>query len=159
MQKNGRFGMWVYGANTVTGCTAWLNGSSGFRVDSGSTISGCVSSANVGHGIELSGDCNAVNNNCSQNGFAAANAAGIYVNGVENRIEGNAVTFNDRGIEVANSGNLVIRNSARGNTINYVIVALNKVGVIVSAPNSAAISGSTGGAGVGTTDPWANISF
>jgi hypothetical protein len=33
------------------------------------------------------------------------------------------------------------------------------VGVIVSAPNSLAISGLTGGAGVGTSEPWANISF
>jgi hypothetical protein len=38
-------------------------------------------------------------------------------------------------------------------------VANNKVGVIVSAPLSGAISGSTGGAGVGTSDPWANLSY
>ena len=51
------------------------------------------------------------------------------------------------------------RNSASGNTTNYDIVAFNQVGVIVVPPNSVAISGSTGGAGVGSTDPWANFSF
>ncbi len=57
------------------------------------------------------------------------------------------------------TGNLVIRNSASGNTTNYDIVANNKVGVIVVPPDSFAISGNTGGAGVGSTDPWANFSF
>jgi hypothetical protein len=52
-----------------------------------------------------------------------------------------------------------VRNTASDNTTNYVIVASNKVGFIVSAPNSGAISGSTGGSGVGSTDPWANFSF
>ena len=35
----------------------------------------------------------------------------------------------------------------------------NNVGVIVIPPASIAISGSTGGAGVGSTDPWANFSY
>jgi len=52
-----------------------------------------------------------------------------------------------------------IRNSASNNGTNYVIDADNKVGPIVNAPNSGAISGNTGGAGVGSADPWANISF
>ena len=52
-----------------------------------------------------------------------------------------------------------MRNSASGNGTNYVIVAGNKVGPIVAAPSSGAISGDTGGAGVGTTDPWANFSY
>jgi hypothetical protein len=46
-----------------------------------------------------------------------------------------------------------------GNTTNSEIASLNKVGVIVSPSNSGAISRSTGGAGVGTTDPSANISY
>ena len=57
------------------------------------------------------------------------------------------------------AGNLIVRNSASGNTLNYVIVASNAVGQIFSAPASGAISGSTGGAGVGTTDPWVNFSY
>ena len=41
---------------------------------------------------------------------------------------------------------------------DYVIVAGNKVGPIISPPNSVAIPGGPA-AGVGTTDPWANFSF
>jgi len=63
------------------------------------------------------------------------------------------VSDSDRGIEVESAGNLIIRNRAAGNSMNFVISANNKVGVIVAAPNSRAISGSTGGADVGSTDP------
>ena len=52
-----------------------------------------------------------------------------------------------------------VNTAATNTTNNYDIVANNKVGTIVSAPNSVAITGSTGGAGVGSTDPWANFSF
>ena len=69
------------------------------------------------------------------------------------------MTLNDRGIDVDFGGNLIVRNSASGNTTDYEISTHNKVGVIVSGPNSGAISGSTGGAGVGPTAPWANFSF
>ena len=67
---------------------------------------------------------------------------------------------NGRGFFVEGIGNLVIHNAARessGN--NYEIVAGNKVGVTVIVPDSAALAGNTGGAGVGTTDPWANVSY
>ena len=45
------------------------------------------------------------------------------------------------------------------NTTQYEIAANDKIGAIVFAPNSAAISGASGGAGVGSTDPWANFSW
>ena len=79
--------------------------------------------------------------------------------GCRHRIEGNSVTDSPIGLEVDFAGNLIIGNSASGNTSNYEIVVGNKVGVIVDAPDSVAISGSTGGAGVGTTNSWANFSF
>lgn len=66
---------------------------------------------------------------------------------------------NEHGISVDAIGNFIVRNSASGNYENYVIVASNKVGTIVLVPNSGAISGSAGGAGVGSTDPWSNFSF
>jgi hypothetical protein len=58
---------------------------------------------------------------------------------------------------VAGEGNLVIRNSASGNGTDYVIVANNAVGEILSPPISGAINGSTGG--WGSTNPWAKVSF
>ena len=89
----------------------------------------------------------------------AAIGAGIKVTGPDCRVESNTFMRNDVGIDVQFTGNFIVRNTAAGNTTNYQIVVSNKVGVIVNAPNSLAISGSTGGTGVGSTDPWANFSF
>ena len=97
-------------------------------------------------------------NICDNNGNAG-DGAGIHVTGADTRIDSNNVTDNDRGIDVDFAGNLIIRNCASGNTTDYEIAADNKVGVIVAAPDSVAISGTTGGAGVGSSNPWSNISF
>ncbi len=63
------------------------------------------------------------------------------------------------GLRVDQGFNLILRNSASGGAPNYEISANNRVGPIVLAPLSPAISGTTGGSGVGSTDPWANFSF
>jgi hypothetical protein len=60
---------------------------------------------------------------------------------------------------VSAAGNFIIGNTCTGNTSNYEIVANNVVGPIIASPLSVAISGSTGGAGTGTTNPWANFSY
>ncbi len=65
---------------------------------------------------------------------------------------------NDRGIDVDGPSNIIIRNTASENATNYEIAANNKVGVIVIPPNSPAISGNTGGSGVGS-NPWSNFSY
>jgi len=111
------------------------------------------------NGIAASSDSKITGNTCNKNGHLTGDGAGIRVAGWDNRIDSNNVTDNDRGIEVESSGNLIIRNSASGNAINYTIVLNNRVGEIVSAPDSGNISGDTGGVGVGSTDPWANFSF
>ena len=60
------------------------------------------------------------------------NAAGIRVTGSGNRIEANHVTNCDQGIDVDNEGNLIVKNSATGNTNNYAIVPNNTVGPIIT---------------------------
>ncbi|HEX8877573.1 MAG TPA: hypothetical protein VF777_12555 [Phycisphaerales bacterium] len=58
------------------------------------------------------------------------------------------------------AGPIIIRNSARGNTIvNWSIVANNVVGPIVNriAPGSPSISGDSAISSLGTTDPNANF--
>ena len=87
------------------------------------------------------------------------NTAGIRLISDANRVEGNNVTDNAIGIEVTSNLNFIVGNTARDNTSNYEIAANNRGGVIVFAPVSPAISGATGGVGVGTTDPWANFSY
>jgi parallel beta-helix repeat protein len=155
--------------STVTSCTARANTSTaasltpntgmGFNIATTSTIQNCNATNNTGDGINVPSNCVVRENNCQGNGFGSGDGAGIHCTNPGNRIEGNSVTSNTRGIDVDNTGSLIIKNSASGNTVNYDIFPSNAVGVIVATPASGAILGSTGGAGVGSTDPWANFSF
>lgn len=159
--RNGDDGIEATGASQVSqviDCTVKWNSGDGIIIQSG-LVRGCSVALNIGDGIKANTDCRIANNHCDSNGYASGDGAGIHVTGRGCQIENNVVTDNDRGIDVDDSGNLIIRNSAQFNSFNYTIVANNKVGPIVSAPNSTSISGSTGGAGVGSTNPWANFSF
>jgi len=50
---------------------------------------------------------------------------GGFDNGRANRVDGNTVTRNDRGIDVDSGGNLVVRNDASLNPTNYDIAGVN----------------------------------
>jgi parallel beta-helix repeat protein len=139
---------------SVLNCTSANNASTaaltpttgmGFGLGAGSMIRGCVAWANKGNGIRISASSIARDNQCDSNGNGPGIGAGIQASSTDNRIEGNNVTNNDRGIHIIAPGNLIIANSASGNTIdNYDTVAGNMLGTIVStsaalnaAPNSA----------------------
>jgi parallel beta-helix repeat protein len=150
---------------TVTGCSAYLTlGTStpttgmGFVIGTACTIQNCTAYGSKGDGINVPGGCLVRDNVCHANGISG-DGAGIHAMSSDNRIDANNVTGNNRGIDVSGAGNIIIRNTASGNTTNYEIVANNKVGPIVAAPDSIVISGDTGGAGVGSNNPWANFSF
>ena len=140
-------------ASTVSHCTATNNPGAGFFV-AFSTISDCVASSNGSDGIRVNTECTALRNMCINNG-AGTNDAGILVAGVKNRIEGNHVICNGRGIAVVGVINLIIKNSATSSTgtgtpsANYHIIANNHYGAIVSFP----------GAGFTNSNPWANFQF
>ena len=163
------------GIATGTGCTItastaysnWTNSGTpsantgvGFAVGSGNTVQGCTAANNRGDGIQLLNFSLARENSCLGNG-SSGDGAGIHVTSFANRIEGNNVTINDRGIDVDSAGNVIVSNSAKQNTINYDIAANNVFGAIVdrTAPASAAVSGNSAPSSSGTTDPWANISY
>ena len=130
----------------VTRSTSRLNNLDGIRgTTSRITIRDNVSVQNGNDGIQVSSESFVTGNTCGSNGFNAADGAAIHVTSVDNRIEGNHVTSSDRGIDVDAAGNLIIRNSASGNTTNYDIVGGNDVGPIGTAAASAS--------------PWANIAF
>ncbi len=131
----------------------------GIRASDGATVRGCTVSNNAGDGIRV-GRYSVIENNTSDDNGNNGDGAGIHASGGDNRIHGNTTTRNDRGIEVDGTGNWITNNSSGGNPgNNYQIAASNRVGVIVVPPTSGAISGNTGGAGAGTTDPWANFTF
>ena len=156
-------GITVLDSSTITACTSIDNGNVGIRAHGTCTISGCTANGNGASGIDVIQNSRVVDNICVGNATSGnIGSAGISAKGLngKNRIENNHVVDNvTAGIYVNQPRNLIMRNSASGNGTNYVIVSGNRVGPIVVPPTSPDISGSIGGAGVGTTDPWANFSF
>jgi parallel beta-helix repeat protein len=158
---------------TVSQCTASGNlnsngtpvGSTGGGIvaGNGSTVHNCTATGNKGDGIRVFNDARVVGNSCDSNGFPAGtgDGAGIHASSSDNRIEGNNVTDNTRGIDVDSTGNLIIKNSAAGNSSNYEIAANNIYGSIVDRVGvlTIAVSGNSAGSSAGTTDPWANFSY
>ncbi|HEY6168938.1 MAG TPA: right-handed parallel beta-helix repeat-containing protein [Verrucomicrobiae bacterium] len=153
-------GIFASDGNTISGCTASQNGGRGIFADAESTISGCSAYNNDGDGIQVRVSCIVLDNICNGNGFNG-DGAGIHVIERRNRIDGNTVISNDRGIDVDLGSNLIIRNSAGGNTINYDIVGDNRYGPIVdiAAVGTAAVSGNSAPSTLTTTDPWANFRY
>jgi parallel beta-helix repeat protein len=162
--QNSGAGVTVSGDRSIVeNCSAGGNGGMGIVSagnGTGTVIRNCSATDNVGDGINIFRQCLVIGNISAGNGNGAPSAAGIHATSFSNRIESNMVLSNDRGIHINGDGtnNLVIRNTATNNTTQFDIIANNKVGIIVSPPNSGVINGSTGGAGMGSTDPFVNIS-
>jgi parallel beta-helix repeat protein len=130
---------------SVAGCTTTFNGQQGIRGLVGLRIEGCVVVENSGDGIQIGGESYVIGNTCDRN-----NQAGIRINGVGTRVEGNNVTDNTFfGITIpVETGSLVIKNSARGNGNDYNIAAGNTVGPILGVADP-----------ITSTNPWANFSY
>jgi parallel beta-helix repeat protein len=86
-------------------------------------------------------------------------AAGIYIGGRDNRIEGNNCVENSRGIQIASAGNLIIKNSCSGNATNWNIAAGNSYLIVQTATTTSNFTGNAGGGGVGSTNPHANFTY
>lgn len=144
----------------VSNCTSSHNSLDGITVLNGSTVTDCTVFSNTGNGIECLGASLIRGNTCSANGNGAGDGAGIVAFSGDNRIEGNVCTIADRGIDVRVAGNIIIRNTCSGNTIDWVIVAGNAVGPILDRrnPGNGAISGFSSPTSLNTTDPHANFS-
>lgn len=123
---------------TVTGITA----------GAAAQIIGCSVTLCTADGILATGDAVIRDNSCDGNVNSGAPLAnGIRVTQQGNRIEGNHLSFNERGVVTTLSGNLIIRNTAEGLGQNH-------------------FGGVTGGNLLGTvrTDltnagPWDNIAY
>lgn len=135
-QGNGFSGIDALRAH-ITDCVAF--GNAGDGISGGGLIMHCHAYQNGEDGIEVLDSAVVRDNVCDENGQGAGGGAGIHAVNQNNRIEGNTVSNNDRGIDVDVGGNLVIRNTAGQNTVEYDIVAGNSVGPIVT---SATIAGS-----------------
>jgi parallel beta-helix repeat protein len=146
-------------ANVSTAGATASNGM-GFDVGDSCRIENCTANQNKGDGIRTGQSCTIRENHCAFNGNGG-DGAGIHVITSACRIDSNNVLRNDRGIDVDGASNLIIRNNATGNTVNFDIVTSNHYGTIQNdavggAP--AVIGSGTAATTVVTTDPWANIS-
>jgi parallel beta-helix repeat protein len=169
--RNGSSGIVVDVASVVTNVLAELNGADGIVVGRGSVvtdsvarsntgdgirgasdgilISGCSSFGNKGDGIQVNEESYVVGNMSSSNGAGVAfDGAAIHTIGIQNRIESNHANNSDRGIDIDDPDNIIIKNSASGNTADYSIVGGNTVGPILGAADP-----------IVSTNPWANFSY
>ena len=127
VSENGFLGISASDENSISDCTVLQHGLDGIRVQSrcfvrGNTVQGTT-------------------------GAAAGTNACIRVTGNNNRIDGNAATFHQRGFSIDAGSNLLLRNSASVNNTNYFISAGNLV-VFVNSGNIAT-----------STNPHANYDF
>jgi parallel beta-helix repeat protein len=152
-------GITALDGSTVTSCTVNNNEARGIGAANGCQITRCTTRNNALDGISVNFSSTVTGNTCNGDGTAAGNQGGIRVLGQANRIEGNNVTYADRGLLVDSGGNVIIRNTVKGCTLNWSIVAGNAYGAIVATPAGAAVSGNTAAAALGTTDPDANFTY
>ncbi|MCK5849348.1 MAG: right-handed parallel beta-helix repeat-containing protein [Kiritimatiellae bacterium] len=147
-------GIYANSGSKITGCTA-NNNRIGIWVNEYSTVRDCTVLWNDDHGIHAGSACRIEDNNCGGNANGTNNSgAGIYVTGSGNRIEGNNLTDNNRGIFVDGSGgaNLIVRNSASGNTADSYLTGTDDY--FGSVEDSASM-----GTNGFVADPWANFEF
>jgi hypothetical protein len=146
---------------SVLDCVAGSNQADGIHAAFGCIVSRCLVTQNDLDGIQAGSYSRITDNNCRQSGIGGTDGAGIHVEAANTQvhIEGNFVSGGDRGIDVDGTNCLIARNTASLNGTNYVIAANNSVATIVQAPLSGAVNGSTGGAGIGTTNYWSNLSY
>jgi parallel beta-helix repeat protein len=162
-ESNGSNGITVHSASRVSGCSVRANNRDGIYAASSSVVSGNTAVNNERYGIRVGSGCHVIANTCSYNGtLSSAGGAGIhvdsYVGGSRTRIEANHVTDNDRGIDVDSSGNLIIKNSASGNSPNWEVAAGNVI-LVIEAATAGSINGNSGGVSPGSTNPNANYTY
>jgi len=154
---NGSDGILTANGCTVSECNASGNSDYGINSNSGCTVSHCTARANTFHGIVVNAECLVIGNVVDRNG-----ASGIRPSGAANRLENNSCSYNTLygiNIDSANANNLLIRNTARGNSsANYLIQPGNNCNIVIAPTNPAVISGSSGGAQL-SNDPGANFSY
>lgn len=157
-RKSGVVGIFI-SSGVVSDCAAYEGAGDGIQAGNSCLVSGCIAGQNSGDGIQVGLDCVVTGCSSHENGYQTADGAGIHAMLDDNRIEGNSVSNNDRGIDVDAAGNLVIRNDASGNTTNFDIAAGNRYGPIIdlTAGGTAAVSGNSAPDTTATTHPWANF--
>lgn len=142
-------------SSEMSGCSATGNTGTGIYAGGGSTVRDCKSTSNQAEGIKAMSQCTITGNMVRSNA-----GAGIRLTSTSNRVEGNQMFQNAKGVHAEGTGNVVIGNTSVGNTVAFVLVAGNRYGQIVaidSVAGVAAVNGSSAASTLTTTDPHANF--
>lgn len=157
VNNNNQNGIHAYQRCRVSDCVACFNSQSGIHLTIVGTVEHCVCDNNAICGIlnDNGGLSDILNNNCSENG-AGNSGAGIRVsNAGGNRIEGNNVVQNFRGIDVLSTRNIIGHNTAAANVnADYIFVAGNSTGPVVNVASVGDISGTAN-----ANHPFANLRY
>jgi hypothetical protein len=139
---NGRNGISAGPAARVSGCTAWSNQASGIRVEGHGLVEGCLASGNAD--------------------------AGVLALSRGSRIDGNHLSANGMGLDVAGRDHLVVRNSLSANSVEWSMPDGNLSGGLhegISVDQLMKIIGEASGEKqkkdfqkLFLRDPWANVS-
>jgi len=148
--ENGQHGVYAGGANTIIGSTFYKNTGYGISgLNGGTTVLDCTTNENGGAGIGISGA--SVIRGCSSSfnqadGIHAGNGGLItectaWANGGAGfsaytgvMIRNNSAHNNTGvGFQLSSTGNTLIQNTARGQTINYYVPSGNSAGPLVTA--------------------------
>ncbi len=160
INSNDLIGVFLTAGGLVTGCSSYNNQAEGIMIGGGGVVTNCFVARNISHGIRISDSGLVTGNSCETNGIAGVNpGAGIIATGRWNRIDSNVCVGSDVGIDVDSTDNIVVRNNAADNTLNYDIAPNNHYGPIINLTvgGTPAAVGNGAGSTIATTDPWANF--
>lgn len=155
-EGNGLHGIQMIDRGVIAECTAKSNASIGLVGGQSVSLIHCTSGANGSHGVQVSDDCLVRACTCDSNGTAGV-GAGINIldeafprGNFDNRLEDNNCSDNDYGVQVLDTGNVVIRNTCTNNSVaNFNIVAGNTKGTIFNAA----------GVDITTSNSYANFEY
>lgn len=143
---------------TFDGCTAVQNKQLGINAGALATVRNCNVAGSTNQGIRVTERSTVIGNQLRYNGNSGPFTA-IWCTGDYNHVEGNQAVGNGFGIFVSGTNNTIVRNvCSNSSSMNYSIVAGNRVGTVTPGTTNAAISGNAGG-GMSITDPNANLAF
>lgn len=128
------------GINTggrIADCVSKSNSGWGFNLSTGTRITGCLAAVNNLGGYKLLFNTYITGCTADLHTFGPS----LFTDRSDNHIEANMFTRGTYGIQITGTGNLIIRNSASGNSVsNYSVVANNTFAPVVT---SALIASST----------------
>jgi len=142
------YGIYAESGSSIIQCVASYNGNTnlvttatqgiGIYVATNGVVQNCTASFNRGDGIRVVRNSLVTGNACNGNG-QDGDGAGISSVADQNRIDGNTAMENDHGIQIGGIFNLVVRNSATGNSTNFPAAGslFNDIANISGSPSTA----------------------